>query len=156
MRCSTTRAGCRTVIEAHSTVVERLNEPCIRSFLGTLFTLETNSTIAKFELWTGSIRRRDLQRISQEPFFLDDKMPEKVARYEAHLSPTSEHIDPAISGVSFLGTKITKVTSVTSTKRRDMFAMCPSGGRRPTFIFVTIVIVYTVPTNGCGPFRYNL
>ena len=28
-----------------------------------------------------------------------------------------------------------------------MFDECPRGGRRPTFIFVTIVTVHTVPTN---------
>ena len=61
---------------------------------------------------------------------------------------TSGQIDSGISGVSFLGTVIIVTTYVTNTKRPDMFVDCPHGGRRPTFIFITIVIVHRVPTNG--------
>ena len=46
----------------------------------------------------------------------------------------------------FLGTALTNVTKVISTKRRDIFVECPRGGRRPTFIFITIVIVHRVST----------
>ena len=37
-----------------------------------------------------------------------------------------------------------------------MFVECPRGGTRHTFIFVTIVTVYTVPTNGTYSYQWYL
>ena len=95
----------------------------------------------------------DLQRMSRERVLLDnDKTLEKVAHYKPTSPATSGHIEPGTSGVSFLGSKLSKEPYVTNTKRRDMFVECPRDGRPPTFIFVTIVMAYRVPTNAvCLP-----
>ncbi len=81
--------------------------------------------------------------------FLANKVLENVAPTRRTTSPASSSLlEPEISGVSFLGTIEIIETYVTNTKRPDMFVECPRGGRRPTFIFITIVIVHRVPTNG--------